>query len=74
MITILRERGYKSFYETEEGQFFLYNNELYLKVFENDVYNALSFETNGELKKAFFTEDEKTIPVDVRISFLERKE
>lgn len=74
MITILRERGYKSFYEIEEGQFFLYNNELYLKVFENDVYDALSFETDGELKKAFFTENEKTIPVDVRISFLERKE
>lgn len=74
MITILREREYKNFYDAEEGQFFLYNNELYLKVFENDVYNALSFETNGELKKAFFTEDEKTIPVDVRISFSERKD
>lgn len=74
MITILRERGYKSFDDIEEGQFFLHNSKLYLKVYETDTYNALSFETSEGAEDILFLEDEEAIPVDVRITILERKD
>lgn len=74
MITILRERGHRSFDEIEEGQFFLHNNKLYLKVYETDTYNALSFETSEGAEDVLFLEDEEATPVDVKITILERKD
>lgn len=71
MISIVRERKQESFYDVSEGQFFLYEDELHLKL---PCHNAFCFNTKqkcghreGELVE-FCDPATEVVPVDVKIT------
>lgn len=71
------EKEFASFAELDEGQFFLFENSLYLKTSlirpdpEDDFYNAYMIQEEELDKKfawVFFNNDDEIYPVDVTIT------
>lgn len=77
MIRIKKERVSIYFADLDEGQFFLLENNLYLKTslilpdLEDDFYNAYMVqeeELDKEFAWAFFHDEDEIYPVDVTIT------
>lgn len=77
MITIARKRSNVIFENLAEGQFFLFDEDLYLKTClvcdAESIYNAYQVEED-EVGYSYFDEDDEVVPVDVKITIFERKD